>query len=78
MPEVILSAENLVKYYPIKKGVLRRVVGQVKAVDGIDLAVPAETLQAAGVILGSDTVAGARYAPATLTEIDTESYPEAG
>ena len=35
MPEVILSAENLVKYYPIKKGVLRRVVGQVKAVDGV-------------------------------------------
>ena len=24
MPEVILSAQDLVKYYPIKKGVLRR------------------------------------------------------
>ena len=35
MPEVILSAQNLVKYYPIKKGVLRRIVGQVKAVDGV-------------------------------------------
>ena len=35
MPEVILSAQELVKYYPIKKGVLRRVVGQVKAVDGV-------------------------------------------
>jgi oligopeptide transport system ATP-binding protein len=35
MPEVILSAENLKKYYPIKKGVLRRTVGQVKAVDGV-------------------------------------------
>ena len=35
MPEVILSAQELVKYYPIKKGVLRRVAGQVKAVDGV-------------------------------------------
>ena len=35
MPEVILSAQELVKYYPIKRGVLRRTVGQVKAVDGV-------------------------------------------
>ena len=35
MPEVILSAQELVKYYPIKKGVLRRTTGQVKAVDGV-------------------------------------------
>ncbi len=35
MPEVVLSASNLVKYYPIRKGVLRRVAGQVKAVDGV-------------------------------------------
>jgi oligopeptide transport system ATP-binding protein len=35
MPEVILSAHDLVKHYPIKKGVLRRTVGQVKAVDGV-------------------------------------------
>ena len=35
MPEVILSAQELVKYYPIKKGVMRRTVGQVKAVDGV-------------------------------------------
>jgi oligopeptide/dipeptide ABC transporter ATP-binding protein len=33
--EVILQAENLVKYYPIKSGVLRRTVGQVKALDGV-------------------------------------------
>src|SRR6187200_3458834 len=33
--EVMLKAENLVKYYPIKAGVLRRTVGQVKAVDGV-------------------------------------------
>jgi oligopeptide transport system ATP-binding protein len=33
--EVILQAENLVKYYPIKAGVLRRTVGQIKALDGV-------------------------------------------
>jgi len=35
MAEPILTAENLVKYYPIRKGVLRTVQGQVKAVDGV-------------------------------------------
>ena len=33
--EVILQAENLVKHYPIKAGVLRRTVGHVRAVDGV-------------------------------------------
>ena len=33
--EVILQAENLVKHYPIRAGVLRRTVGHVKAVDGV-------------------------------------------
>jgi oligopeptide transport system ATP-binding protein len=33
--EVILEAENLVKHYPIKAGILRRTVGHVKAVDGV-------------------------------------------
>jgi oligopeptide transport system ATP-binding protein len=33
--EVILSAKGLVKHYPIRKGVLRRTVGHVKAVDGV-------------------------------------------
>lgn len=35
MPEVVLSAQDLVKHYPIRKGVLRRQVGEVKAVDGV-------------------------------------------
>lgn len=35
MPDVILKAEGLKKYYPIKAGVLRRTVGHVKAVDGV-------------------------------------------
>ena len=33
--DVILKAEGLAKYYPIKAGVFRRVVGAVKAVDGV-------------------------------------------
>jgi oligopeptide/dipeptide ABC transporter ATP-binding protein len=33
--EVVLKAEDLVKHYPIKAGVLRRTVGHVKAVDGV-------------------------------------------
>jgi oligopeptide transport system ATP-binding protein len=33
--EVVLKAEELVKHYPIKAGVLRRTVGHVKAVDGV-------------------------------------------
>ena len=35
MADVILRANDLVKHYPIKGGVLRRTVGQVKAVDGV-------------------------------------------
>ena len=37
--EVILKAENLVKHYPIKAGVLRRTVGWVQALDGVRVAV---------------------------------------
>lgn len=39
MPDetLLLEVKNLKKYYPIYRGVLRRVVGHVKAVDGISL-----------------------------------------
>ena len=33
--DIILSARDLVKHYPIKTGVLRRTTGHVKAVDGV-------------------------------------------
>ena len=36
---VILEARDLKVWFPIKRGFLRRVVGHIKAVDGIDLAV---------------------------------------
>lgn len=35
MADIILEAKDLVKHYPIKGGVLRRTVGNVKAVDGV-------------------------------------------
>jgi len=34
-PEPLLSVRGLVKYFPVKKGLLQRTVGQVHAVDGI-------------------------------------------
>jgi peptide/nickel transport system ATP-binding protein len=33
--QVLLEVRNLKKYFPIQRGVMRRVVGQVKAVDGV-------------------------------------------
>ena len=36
----LLQVENLQVHFPIRKGLLQRVVGQVKAVDGISLLIP--------------------------------------
>ena len=35
----LVEARGLVKHFPIRKGILKRVVGQVRAVDGVDLTV---------------------------------------
>ena len=37
--EIVLKAENLKVWFPIKRGLMRRTVGHVKAVDGIDVVV---------------------------------------
>jgi peptide/nickel transport system ATP-binding protein len=37
----LLEVEGLRVHFPIHKGILKRVVGQVKAVDGVSLAIPA-------------------------------------
>jgi oligopeptide/dipeptide ABC transporter ATP-binding protein len=36
----LLEGRGVVKHFPIRRGVLRRTVGHVRAVDGVDLAVP--------------------------------------
>ncbi|HKP10458.1 MAG TPA: ATP-binding cassette domain-containing protein, partial [Blastocatellia bacterium] len=36
----LVIVENLVKHYPIRKGVVPRVVGHVRAVDGISFSIP--------------------------------------
>lgn len=38
-PETVLTAEDLKVWFPVKRGVFRRTVGHIKAVDGIDVAV---------------------------------------
>ena len=45
----LLRVNDLVKYFPIKAGILKRTVGQVRAVDGVTLSVmPGETLGVVG------------------------------
>jgi len=48
-PGEILRVEGLVKHFPIKAGIFKRTVGQVRAVDGVDLAIrQGETLGVVG------------------------------
>jgi oligopeptide/dipeptide ABC transporter ATP-binding protein len=45
----LIEVENLVKYFPVRGGILQRVVAQVKAVDGVSFAVKSgETLGLVG------------------------------
>jgi oligopeptide/dipeptide ABC transporter ATP-binding protein len=65
----LLRVENLKTYFPIRKGLLRRTVGYMKAVDGVSFAIPAG--QALGLVgesgCGKTTVARSivRLVPAT-------------
>ena len=48
-PETLIEVKNLVKYYPVHGGVLRRVVAQVKAVDDVSFTIrKGETLGLVG------------------------------
>ena len=47
--DILLDIKDLKKYFPIHRGFLRKVVGHVKAVDGVNLAVKAgETVGVVG------------------------------
>ena len=50
MPEPVVEVQNLVKYFPVKQGVLlSRTIGEVKAVDNVSFSVaPGETLALVG------------------------------
>jgi len=49
MREPLLRVRNVVKHFPVRRGLLQRVVGQVRAVDGVSVDVfPGETLGVVG------------------------------
>ena len=40
-PDVLVTVDNLVKYFPVRtSGLIRRTVGQVHAVDDVSLTIP--------------------------------------
>ncbi len=73
MGDELLQVENLKTYYPIRKGLLRRTAGYVKAVDGVTFAVKAgRTLGLIGESgCGKTTVARSivRLVPATAGRV---------
>lgn len=48
MAEVLLEARDIVKHYPVTRGLLQRTVGWVRAVDGVSSVVQGQTLSLVG------------------------------
>ena len=69
MPEVLLEGRDLVKHYPVTRGLLQKVVGWVRAVDGISFKLEqGQTLSLVGESgAGKTTVAKAILLLETLT-----------
>jgi oligopeptide/dipeptide ABC transporter ATP-binding protein len=59
MSESLLTIENLVKHFPVKKGIFARTAGAVRAVDGISFSIPrGTTLSLVGESGSGKTTAG--------------------
>jgi oligopeptide/dipeptide ABC transporter ATP-binding protein len=57
--EMLLEVHNLVKYFPVRRGLLKKVVGQVQAVDGVSFGVASgETLALVGETGSGKTTTG--------------------
>ena len=41
---ILLQVENLKKYFPITKGLTKRIIGYVKAVDGVSFSIAQRNL----------------------------------
>ena len=73
-----LKVENLTKHVPIKKGILRRQVGAVKAVDGIDFEVAPEVVAAMTAMAERIDIVSAERVQGELNKLLLSAHPVKG